>query len=74
MDLLRLIIIAITPGIALAMGLYLTDRYDREPVRLLLRLFLYGMLAAVPTIVVERFFKQRQYISRDFCPRPGQHI
>lgn len=55
MDLLRLIIIAITPGIALAMGLYLTDRYDREPVRLLLRLFLYGMLAAVPTIVVERF-------------------
>lgn len=54
MDFLRLIIIAVIPGIALALGLYLTDRYDREPVRLLLKLFLFGMLSAVPTIIVER--------------------
>lgn len=55
MDLIRLFVIAVTPGIALAMGLYLTDRYDREPVKLLLKLFLFGMLSAVPTIIVERF-------------------
>lgn len=55
MDALRLFVIAVIPGIALAMGLYLTDRYDREPVRLLLKLFLFGMLSAVPTIIVERF-------------------
>lgn len=55
MDLLRLFVIAVIPGIALAMGLYLTDRYDREPVRLLIRLFIYGMLSAVPTIIAEQF-------------------
>jgi len=55
MDQLRLLIIAVIPGIALAMGLYLTDRYDREPVKLLVRLFVFGMLSAVPTIIVERF-------------------
>jgi len=55
MDFLRLIVIAVIPGIALALGLYLTDRYDREPVRLLLKLFLFGMLSAIPTIIAERF-------------------
>lgn len=62
MDLLRLFVIAVTPGIALAMGLYLTDRYDREPVRLLVRLFLYGMLSAVPTIAVERFLSNINFL------------
>lgn len=57
MDTWRLIVIAIIPGIALALGLYLTDRYDREPVRLLLKLFLFGVLSAFPTIIVQRFFE-----------------
>lgn len=55
MDTIRLIIIAVIPGIALALGLYLTDRYDREPVNLLLKLFFFGMLAAIPTLFFERF-------------------
>jgi len=55
MDILRLVIIAVIPGIALSIGLYLTDRYDREPVKLLIKLFLFGMLSAIPTIIVERF-------------------
>ncbi len=54
MDFLRLVIIAVIPGIALSLGLYLTDRYDREPVRLLVKLFTFGMAAAIPTMVVER--------------------
>lgn len=54
MDFLRLIIIAVIPGIALALGLYLTDRYDREPVKLLVKLFLFGILSAIPTFFVER--------------------
>lgn len=62
MDLVRLFIIAVIPGIALALGLYLTDRYDREPVRLLLKLFLFGMLSAVPTIVVERFLSNINFL------------
>lgn len=55
MDTLRLVIIAVIPGIALSLGLYLTDRYDREPVRLLLKLFLFGIISAIPTIFVENF-------------------
>lgn len=55
MDILRLVIIAVIPGIALSVGLYLTDRYDREPVRLLIKLFVFGMVAAIPTIIVEHF-------------------
>ena len=55
MDFLRLVIIAVIPGIALSLALYLTDRYDREPVKLLLKLFLFGMISAIPTIIVERF-------------------
>jgi len=62
MDLLRLFVIAVIPGIALAMGLYLTDRYDREPVWLLLKLFLFGMLSAVPTIIVERFLSNINFL------------
>ena len=55
MDFLRLVIIAVIPGLALALGLYLTDRYDREPVRLLIKLFAFGFLSAIPTLFVERF-------------------
>ena len=50
----RLIIISITPTIALATGIYLTDRHDREPWRLLLRIFLMGALSVIPVIVVQK--------------------
>lgn len=50
----RLFIIAIIPGIALALALYLTDRYDREPIRLLLKVFIMGSLSALPTMIVEK--------------------
>lgn len=50
----RLVIIAVTPTIALAIGIYLTDRYDREPWYLLLRVFLLGALSVIPVIVVQR--------------------
>jgi RsiW-degrading membrane proteinase PrsW (M82 family) len=62
MDTIRLIIIAVIPGIALALGLYLTDRYDREPLKLLLKLFIFGMLAAIPTIIVENFLSRINFL------------
>jgi len=62
MDFLRLVIIAVIPGIALALGLYLTDRYDREPVRLLVKLFLFGILSAIPTIFAERFLSRLDFL------------
>lgn len=53
---IRLLIIAITPTVALATAIYLTDRYNREPGYLLLAIFLLGCLAVIPVILVQKIF------------------
>lgn len=50
---LRLFIIAITPALIFLFAIYLTDRSDREPTKLLLLTFLFGALAVIPSIIVE---------------------
>ena len=50
---LNLFITAITPGIALALIIYWFDRHDREPIRMLLKVFLMGMIYVIPTVFVE---------------------
>lgn len=50
----RLFIIAITPAVSIALGIYLSDRYDREPTELLFKTFAFGALTVIPTIVVEK--------------------
>lgn len=49
----RLFVIAITPGIALALAAYLTDRFDKEPIGLLIKVFIFGALSVIPTALVE---------------------
>lgn len=51
----RLVIIAVTPAISVAIAVYLGDRYDREPISLLLKTFIFGALSVIPVIIVERF-------------------
>jgi RsiW-degrading membrane proteinase PrsW (M82 family) len=51
----KLILAAIFPGIALALIVYLMDRYDREPLRLLIKIFILGMLAVFPASLIEQF-------------------
>lgn len=53
MNYLYLILLAVAPGAALVVFILINDRYDREPARLLLKVFLMGMLVTLPTIVVE---------------------
>ncbi len=50
----RLLIIAITPAVSIAYAVYLSDRYDKEPILLLFKTFVFGALSVIPTIVVER--------------------
>lgn len=50
---LRLYIIAIIPAIIFLLAIYLTDRRDREPAKLLLLTYLFGALSVIPSIVVE---------------------
>lgn len=51
----RLFIIALIPAVSIAYAIYLSDRYDREPVMLLIKTFIFGALSVIPVIVVERF-------------------
>lgn len=51
----RLFIIGITPAISIAFAVYLSDRYDREPIHLLFKTFLLGALSVIPAVAVERF-------------------
>ena len=50
---LNLFITAITPGLALALIFYWVDRRDREPIGMLLKVFLFGALYVFPTILIE---------------------
>lgn len=50
---MNLFITAITPGIALGLIIYWFDRHDREPIRMLLRVFVLGIISVIPTIIVE---------------------
>lgn len=52
---LNLFITAITPGIAIALVFYWVDRHDREPLSMLLKVFIFGALYVFPTILIENF-------------------
>lgn len=52
----RLFIIAITPAIIGLIGIYLSDRVDREPFKVLIFTYALGALSVIPSIVVEEFF------------------
>lgn len=45
---------AVAPGISLLTYLYLKDRYDSEPIHLVFKLFVTGMLVVVPIMVIQR--------------------
>lgn len=53
MNYIFLILLAILPGILLSIFIIIQDRFDREPVKMLLKIFLLGMFSTIPTIIVE---------------------
>lgn len=50
---LRLWIIAIIPAAVIILGIYLSDRNDREPLKVLLITYILGALTVIPSIIVE---------------------
>ena len=50
---LRLFIIAIIPAVIITLGIYLSDRHDREPLKVLLFTYILGALTVIPAILVE---------------------
>lgn len=56
MFLMSVLAAAIAPGVALLAYFYLKDRYETEPIRNVLRMFILGALLVFPTMVLQRSF------------------
>jgi protease PrsW len=61
MDLIELFAIALAPGAAIILFIYLKDKHEREPLTLLLTSFIYGIISTFLTLAVSvplRFFME----------------
>ncbi|MBA7516214.1 Protease PrsW [subsurface metagenome] len=52
---MKLLIIALAPVIIIAFYVYYRDKYEKEPVRLLLKALGVGCLITIPVVFIERF-------------------
>ncbi len=52
MDALYLLVLALAPGVAIALYIYLKDQHEREPLHLLLISFFYGVLSTLVTLII----------------------
>ena len=50
---LSLLLLAVAPGLAIALYIYRKDKYQPEPISLLVKCFLAGMLSVVPALFLE---------------------
>jgi RsiW-degrading membrane proteinase PrsW (M82 family) len=52
MNVLLLLALATAPGVAIGLYIYLKDKHEREPIGLLIKAFIYGMLSTLLTFVI----------------------
>src|SRR6188474_732711 len=52
MNLLALLAIATAPGVAIGLYIYLKDKHEREPIGLLIRAFMYGILSTILALII----------------------
>lgn len=50
-----LLALALAPGVAIAIYIYLKDKHEKEPIGLLLRAFLFGVLSVLLTLLLTSF-------------------
>jgi RsiW-degrading membrane proteinase PrsW (M82 family) len=55
---LTLLGLAIAPGAAIALYVYLRDKYEREPLKLLLQTFAAGFFVIIPAAMIEVWFSK----------------
>ncbi|MDD2411572.1 MAG: PrsW family glutamic-type intramembrane protease [Bacteroidales bacterium] len=51
-----LLALSVAPALAILMAVYFIDKYDREPIRLLLTSVMLGIVALIPAIIFELIF------------------
>ncbi len=54
MDILILLALALAPGAAIGLYIYLKDKHEREPLSLLMRSFFFGILSVFVTLLISR--------------------
>lgn len=59
MVIFTLLALALAPGIAISMFIYFRDKYEKEPISLLLFSFLLGLLTIIPPMFIESFFDSK---------------
>jgi protease PrsW len=55
-SIMGLLALAIAPGLAICIFIYLKDKYNKEPLGLLVVSFILGMLSIIPAIILEKTF------------------
>lgn len=58
MHIVPILLAAVAPGLSLLAYFYLKDRYETEPIHLVIRMFLFGVLLVYPTMVLQNSFIQ----------------
>jgi protease PrsW len=53
---IKLLALAIAPGLAISIYIYWKDKFDKEPRRLLLLAFFLGVLSTIPAVILETAF------------------
>ena len=48
-----LLLLAIAPGIAISFYIYFKDKFNREPAKYLIMCFVFGVLCAIPAVIIE---------------------
>jgi RsiW-degrading membrane proteinase PrsW (M82 family) len=56
MQILPILLAAVAPGLSLLAYFYLKDRYETEPIHLVIRMFIFGILLVYPTMVLQYSF------------------
>lgn len=56
MFLFSIITAAVAPGLSLLTYLYLRDKYEAEPIHIVIRMFLLGIIIVIPIMVIQRGF------------------
>jgi protease PrsW len=58
MDILVLLTLALAPGVAIGVYIYLKDKHEREPIGLLMRSFFFGVLSIFVTLAISEVINQ----------------
>lgn len=67
MGILLLLALAIAPGIAICVYIFGKDRFEKEPLHLLIKCFFLGILSAIPAVILsmtgESFLKESLFLN-----------